>query len=72
MFFGKIEVKNGKISSLEKIQSGIKEVIYLSDKYAGTDTAKASRLMLNTAGVTCRKVETNISRLELSFNEADV
>jgi dCMP deaminase len=54
------------------IQSGIKEVIYLSDKYAGTDASKASRLMLNTAGVQCRKVTTNISNLVLSFNEADV
>ncbi|MDO9374006.1 MAG: dCMP deaminase family protein [Ferruginibacter sp.] len=54
------------------IQSGIKEVIYLSDKYAGTDTARASRRMLDTAGVTCRKVVSNISTLELSFNDMDV
>ena len=54
------------------IQSGITEVIYLSDKYAGSDTAKASRLMLNTAGVTCRQVETTISSIELSFNHEDV
>ena len=54
------------------IQSGITEVIYLSDKYAGTDTAKASRLMLDKAGVKCRKVVTNISSLELSFNETHV
>lgn len=54
------------------IQSGIAEVIYLSDKYAGTDTAKASRLMLDTAGVSYRKVVANISKLELSFNEEDV
>lgn len=54
------------------IQSGITEVIYLSDKYAGTDTAKASRLMLNKAGVTCRKVQATISSLILSFNEEDV
>lgn len=54
------------------IQSGIAEVIYLSDKYAGTDTAKASRLMLDKAGVHCRKVITRISSIELSFNDADV
>ena len=54
------------------IQSGIREVIYLSDKYAGTDAAKASRLMLEKAGVICRKVETSISSLELSFNEEHV
>ncbi len=54
------------------IQSGITEVIYLSDKYEGTDPAKASRRMLDTAGVTYRKVKTSISGLLLSFNEADV
>lgn len=54
------------------IQSGITEVIYLSDKYAGTDTAKASRLMLDKAGVHCRKVKTGISDLVLSFNESVV
>ncbi len=54
------------------IQSGIAEVIYLSDKYAGTDTAKASRLMLDKAGVTCRKVKAAINDLVLSFNETDV
>ena len=54
------------------IQSGITEVIYLSDKYAGTDNAKASRLMLETAKVTYRKVHATISTLVLSFNAADV
>ena len=54
------------------IQSGITEVIYLSDKYEGTDPAKASRLMLEKAGVVCRKVKTDLPQLLLSFNEADV
>jgi dCMP deaminase len=54
------------------IQSGITEVIYLSDKYANTDTAKASRIMLDKASVKYRKVETKIMSLMLSFNEADV
>lgn len=54
------------------IQAGITEVIYLSDKYEGTDPAKASRRMLDTAGVGYRKVKTGISSLLLSFNEADV
>ena len=54
------------------IQSGIAEVIYLSDKYAGSDTAKASRLMLDKAGINCRKVNTSINSITLSFNEADV
>ncbi len=51
------------------IQSGITEVIYLSDKYATTDPAKASRHLLNTAGVTYRQVVTNIDAVHLSFNE---
>ena len=54
------------------IQSGIIEVIYLSDKYEGTDSSKASRMMLNSAGVTFRRVTTNIKHLVLSFNESDV
>ena len=54
------------------IQSGITEVIYLSDKYAGTDTAKASKNMLETAGVHYRKVKAGIHSLVLSFNEEDV
>lgn len=54
------------------IQSGITEVIYLSDKYAGSDTNKASRLMLDKAGVRCRKVETSIDSLEISYNETGV
>jgi dCMP deaminase len=54
------------------IQSGIKEVIYLSDKYEGTDAARASRLMLERSGVSYRKVVAGIDSLRLSFNEADV
>lgn len=33
------------------IQSGIKEVIYMSDKYADTDSVRASKRMMNAAGV---------------------
>ena len=54
------------------IQSGITEVIYLSDKYEGTDTAKASKRMLDKAGVTYRKVVCKNDKLVLSFNESDV
>ena len=39
------------------IQAGIKEVVYLSDKYADTDSNKASRLMFDNCGVTYRKYE---------------
>jgi dCMP deaminase len=54
------------------IQSGIGEVIYLSDKYASNDVFKASKLMLEKAGIHYRKVETNLSVVHLSFKEEDV
>lgn len=54
------------------IQSGISEVVYLSDKYEATDAAKASKRMLENAGVLCRKVVTNIQHLQISFEEKDV
>lgn len=54
------------------IQAGITEVIFLSDKYEGTDAAKASRLMLDKASVTFRKVKSNNLKLVLSFDERDV
>ncbi len=36
------------------IQKGISEIIYLSDKYGDTDIVKASKRMLNSAGVKYR------------------
>ncbi|MCH5171529.1 MAG: dCMP deaminase family protein [Erysipelotrichales bacterium] len=39
------------------IQTGIKEVIYLSDKYAETVETKASKKMLDMAGIKYRKFE---------------
>ncbi|MCR5786668.1 MAG: dCMP deaminase family protein [Acholeplasmatales bacterium] len=38
------------------IQSGIKEVVYMSDKYSGTDTNIASKRMLESAGVKVRQM----------------
>ena len=37
------------------IQSGMKEVIYMQDKYAGSDTTKASKKMFDMAGVKYRQ-----------------
>lgn len=54
------------------IQSGIREVIYLSDKYADNDVFRASRFMLSKAGVTCRKVEAKTLQITLSFREEEV
>jgi dCMP deaminase len=54
------------------IQSGIREVIYLSDKYDGTEVSIASKSMLDAAGVSYRKVVVNRSGIELSFEEGEV
>jgi dCMP deaminase len=54
------------------IQSGIVEVIYLSDKYEGTDIFKASKIMLDKAAVKYRKVESKIMQLVLSYKEEEV
>ncbi len=37
------------------VQAGIREVVYLSDKYADTPATRASRRMLDAAGVTLRR-----------------
>ncbi len=39
------------------IQSGIKEVIYMEDKYAETDSVKASKQMFDMSGVKFRQYE---------------
>ena len=41
------------------IQSGIKEVIYLSDKYSETDSVIASKRMFDTCNVKYRQIELN-------------
>ena len=37
------------------IQSGIRRIVFLSDKYAHTEQTKASKIMLNMARVECRQ-----------------
>ncbi len=39
------------------IQSGIREVIYLSDKYAGSESDQAAKRLFTAAGVSSRKLE---------------
>ena len=46
------------------IQKGIKEVVYLDNKYADTTAIKASALMLELAGVKVRRYEGRIINLE--------
>lgn len=54
------------------IQAGIKEVVYLSDKYANMDSFVAAKKMLDKAGVSYRKVEVKVADICLSFREHDV
>ena len=49
------------------IQSGVKEVIYLSDKYADTLGTMASKRMLDAAKVSYRQLETGVDSITLSF-----
>ena len=50
------------------IQSGIREVVYLSDKYNGTPTDIASKKMLEAAGVKLTKLKPTKANIVLSFN----
>jgi dCMP deaminase len=54
------------------IQSGIKEVVFLSDKYDGTEVSIASKRMLDAANVGYRKVVVKRNSIELSFDENEV
>lgn len=49
------------------IQSGIKEVIYISDKYAETDATKASKKMFSAAGVKQTQFESD-KKISISFD----
>ena len=54
------------------IQSGIKEVIYLSDKYADTPATKASKRMFDAAGVKYTKLFPEKKSLTLDFSEENI
>jgi dCMP deaminase len=49
------------------IQSGIGEVVYLSDKYAHTDQVKAAKQMFESAGVIYKQLEVFRPTLTLTF-----
>lgn len=53
------------------IQSGIKEVIYISDKYSDTDLVQASKRMLNCAGVKLTQFESEKS-ITIDFNKEGI
>lgn len=50
------------------IQSGIREVIYLSDKYADTPATRASKRMLQAAGVKLRQLQPEVKRITLDYS----
>lgn len=49
------------------IQSGIIEIVYLSDKYADLDMTKAAKKMLNQAGIRQRQLGISRDSMELKF-----
>jgi len=49
------------------IQSGVKEVYYLSDKYADTLATMASKRMMDSAGVRYIQMRTEIKSITLDF-----
>lgn len=50
------------------IQAGIREVVYLSDKYDGTPMNIASKRMLTAAGVKLTRLEVSRKEILLNFN----
>lgn len=53
------------------IQSGIKRLVYEDDKYANTPAVKASKKMLNAAGVKLIKQDHSV-KVNVSINKTDV
>ena len=53
------------------IQAGIREVIYLSDKYKNTSSDANSRRMLSAAGVKLTKLATERKTIVLKFDNGD-
>jgi dCMP deaminase len=49
------------------IQSGIREVVYMSDRYHNTDGARASRIMLQCAEVKLRHYIPSTQKMVLDF-----
>lgn len=54
------------------IQAGIREVVYLSDKYADTEPVKASRRMLEYAFVKCRQLTPKVSQITINLDLSSV
>lgn len=54
------------------IQSGIKEIIYISNKYKNTDSIKASTLMFKAAGVKMTQLDAKNKKIEISLDVNDI
>ena len=54
------------------IQSGIKDVIYISDKYVDSVGVKASKRMFDAAGVKYTKLEMKRDKLVIDFSENSI
>ncbi len=51
------------------IQSGIKKIIYLEDKYADADNVIASKRMLNSAGIELERFSGNIDEITIKYKK---
>ena len=51
------------------IQAGVKEVIYLSDKYAATPATRASKRMMEAAGVRYTQLVAKTEKITLNLSE---
>jgi len=54
------------------IQSGVKEVVYISDKYAGTKENMASKRMLDAAGVKYTQLNANTKQIVIDLTPEEV
>jgi len=54
------------------IQTGIEEIIYLSDKYRDTDQVRASKIMLGKSDVSYRQFKTELKKVDISFLPPDM
>ncbi|KAL6091363.1 hypothetical protein STEG23_010429, partial [Scotinomys teguina] len=54
------------------IQAGIKEVIFMSDKYHDTEETAAARLLFKMAGVTFRKFTPKYSKIVIDFDSINI
>jgi len=53
------------------IQNGIKEIVYLSDKYHDSDETVASRKLLESAGVNTREFKFSLETITISLKNDD-